>query len=738
MNKLIKALRKKKLSTRLYWCVFASSLFFVFFMTVWQLFDEYKSGLEEIEKSFVQIEKGYLPTILKSTWTLDYEHLEMLLAGALQLPGVEYLEVVELRGGEMLAIAKAGQVSVKNSLTRSFSMSNGGDSPFGKLTVFARKDMLWQRTWNKAPWIFAEQVIKIFAITLVFLLIVYFIVLRYLNQIIEHFKSNSLKQDYSPLVIENVDSSPEEDEFLWIAAFIKRLQESLDRNISEFAKAEKIIKENEERFELAMRGANDGLWDRDMQTGKVYYSPRWKSMLGYNEDEILDSHTEWMGRLHPDDVDRVRFHTDEYKDGRRDVYEIEFRLRHKQGHYVHILSRGFGVRDEAGVCVRTVGTHIDISQRKKVEEELRVSQEKFKTLFEQAGDGIVIIDWETGRIEEFNERAHLNLQYSREQFAQLNLRDLEANDIVANSRANYLQLTEHGVGVFETKHRTRLGAIQDVHVSARKVSVSGETRILCVLTDITSLKSAQKEIKKLNKELEIRVKERTTELLDANKELESFSYSVSHDLRAPIRHIMGFSTLLVGELEQYLNDQTRHYLETVIDSSKKMSMLIDSLLQFSRMSRTAITVTDIDMGKVVENVMNYAKMANKDRIIEWKIHSLPMAKGDLVLVVQVLENLISNAVKYSARVSVARIEIGAIEDVGSPVVYYVKDNGVGFDMLYVEQAFEVFHRLHRVEEFEGIGIGLSLVKRIIQRHGGRVWAEGEVDIGATFYFTLAP
>ncbi|HEX4350814.1 MAG TPA: PAS domain S-box protein [Verrucomicrobiae bacterium] len=254
-------------------------------------------------------------------------------------------------------------------------------------------------------------------------------------------------------------------------------------------------------------------------------------------------------------------------------------------------------------------------------------------------------------------------------------------------------------------------------------------------TDVDELKRAEDEIKVLNTELEARVVKRTAELEAANKELEAFSYSVSHDLRAPLRAINGFAAIVLEEFGPQLPPEARRYLDRVCSGGKRMGELIDDLLSFSRLSRQPLNRQRVDTARVVQEALAEAKSIGTNRPVETHIGDLPPCMGDPALVKQVWVNLLSNALKYSRDRAPAIVEAGC-EQIDGKTVYFVRDNGVGFDMQYAGKLFGVFQRLHRSDEFEGTGVGLAIVQRIVHRHGGRVWAAAELDRGATFYFTL--
>ncbi|MGH9816745.1 MAG: sensor histidine kinase [Candidatus Acidiferrales bacterium] len=256
---------------------------------------------------------------------------------------------------------------------------------------------------------------------------------------------------------------------------------------------------------------------------------------------------------------------------------------------------------------------------------------------------------------------------------------------------------------------------------------------LSVIVPVLSRALAVRRLRQLNKQLEAQVEQRTAELTAANQELEAFSYSVSHDLRAPLRHIHGFSDLLRRHYEIRLDEQGRRYLSKISDAAQQMGTLIDELLTFSRIGRAELQRTRVDLRELVEEVRDLLQPEMAGREIGWAVGELPEVSADRHLLRLVVQNLISNALKYTRPRQRAEITMSAARERGECVVS-IRDNGVGFDMKYAERLFGVFQRLH--SEFEGTGIGLATVRRILLRHGGRVWAQGAVDVGACFYFSL--
>jgi PAS domain S-box-containing protein len=282
--------------------------------------------------------------------------------------------------------------------------------------------------------------------------------------------------------------------------------------------------------------------------------------------------------------------------------------------------------------------------------------------------------------------------------------------------------------------RTTARGIQVVVAGRWALRRDEQGRSLAILetsNDITERKRREEQIEGLNQELA----KRSAELESINKELEAFAYSISHDLRAPLRHMAGYTELLQKKASSGLDEKSKHYILMMLDSAKRMGNLIDDLLAFSRIGRAETQKTLVSLSQLVREALSEVRQDTDGRNIAWKIGALPDFYGDRSMLRLVLINLLSNAVKFTRTRTQAEIEIGSTSGNGDEVIVYVRDNGVGFDMKYINKLFGVFQRLHQASEFEGTGIGLATVQRIIHRHGGKVWAEGAVGSGATFYFS---
>ena len=380
-----------------------------------------------------------------------------------------------------------------------------------------------------------------------------------------------------------------------------------------------------------------------------------------------------------------------------------------------------------------------------INQALRDSEERYRTVLSALMEGVVLINAK-GRILAANPSAERILGLSKDQIMSRTYKDPHWGAVHENGSTS--------VEEFFTTRSLRTG---EAYVNAvtglrradgQLIWLMGNTRplfrpnektpyaVVASFFDITDRKEMEAQIQKLNSDLEQKVQHRTAELIAANKELESFSYSVSHDLRAPLRAIEGFAGILMEDHFKNLDGEAQRLLTVIRQNTRHMSQLIDDLLNFARIGRQNLTQKTIDVlelvHSVIEELHHYESQKKPEIVIK---PPLPAVLGDTALLRQVFRNLLSNAFKFTRHHEKPRIEIGCQKE-GPESVYYIRDNGVGFDMQYADKLFGVFQRLHSVKEFEGTGVGLAIVQRIIHRHGGRIWAEGKLEGGACFYFTL--
>ncbi len=403
----------------------------------------------------------------------------------------------------------------------------------------------------------------------------------------------------------------------------------------------------------------------------------------------------------------------------------------KDGTRIYVSTTVSPIKDSAGAIIGASNITRDITGRKQAEEDLRKAENRYKSTLDSMMEGSQIIGFDF-RYLYLNDIAAVQGRMKKESLLGRTMMEvypgIENTEMFAHLAACMKNRTPH--------HMENEFAFPDGTSNWFKLSMEPVPEGVFILSaDITKEKQLAEEIKQHRDHLEELVRERTTQLETANKELEAFSYSVSHDLRAPLRHIDGFADLLNKHARESLDEQSRRYLAIISESAKHMGVLIDELLVFSRMGRVEMRTVKLALEPLVKEII--AEMGNdiQGRAVEWEIDPLPEIQGDPSMLRLVLQNLIGNAVKYTRQRDKAVIHIGSKKE-NKEIVFFIQDNGVGFDMQYVDKLFGVFQRLHRSEDFEGTGVGLANVRRIIERHGGRTWAVGEIDKGATFYFSL--
>lgn len=461
-----------------------------------------------------------------------------------------------------------------------------------------------------------------------------------------------------------------------------------------------------------------------------------EKIFGYKAEEIIGEHITKIipPHLHYEEDEIIR----RLKNKERIEHYVTERVR-KDGSKVYISLTISPLIDADGNIMGASKIARDITSEKLNEERLSTSlQEIADYKFALDASAIVAITDHKGVIKHVNDNFCKISKYSPDELIGQDHRivnsGFHSKDFIKNLWGT---IAKGKIWKGELKNKAKDGSFYWVDTTIVPfLNKEGKPyQYLAIRADITPRKEAEEALRQLNMQLEERVDQRTEQLAAVNKELESFSYSVSHDLRAPLRAVHGYGQILLEDYGKQLEPEANRLIKNVMKNAKKMGQLIDDLLAFSRLGRKELITKKIDMGEMVANIQQELTADESNRDIQFLVGTLHTALSDAVTIKQVWINLISNAIKYTRRNPKTIIEIGS-EQTGNEIIYHIKDNGVGFDMQYANKLFGVFQRLHSDRDFEGTGVGLAIVHRIITRQGGKVWAESKVNEGATFYFSL--
>ncbi|MDI6877351.1 MAG: PAS domain S-box protein, partial [Methanomicrobiales archaeon] len=527
------------------------------------------------------------------------------------------------------------------------------------------------------------------------------------------------------------------EEFSILGQSINAMVGTLKGTIQELRNSQKSLRESEERYRAVVEGQTEFITRFAPDGTHLFVNEAYCRYFGKPCTEIVG--TRFRPGMPPPDRERVARHLAALTP-ERPVGSIEHPIVLADGSIRWQQWNDRAFFDDKGKVVEYLSVGRDITHRRMAEEALRRSEEKYRELVESANSIILRLD-PRGHITFFNEYAQKFFGYTEAEILGRNAVGTiipEFDSAGRDLRGTILDIARNPekYATSQNENIRRNGERAWISWTNRPIyGPEGEiAEILCIGNDITAMRQAEEEIRQLNEELERRVIERTRDLEYANRELESFTYSVSHDLRAPLRAMDGFSRILLDAYGEGLPPEAREYLGKVRQNAQKMARLIDDLLNFSRMGRQALHREPILPADLAREAYESLESEREGRAVEIAIEDLPTVSADRSMLRQVFQNLLSNALKFTRIRPVARIRIGSCNR-GGRAIYFVQDNGVGFDMQYAGQLFGVFHRLHP-HEYEGSGVGLAIVKRIVERHGGRVWVESEPDRGTTFFFTL--
>jgi PAS domain S-box-containing protein len=498
-------------------------------------------------------------------------------------------------------------------------------------------------------------------------------------------------------------------------------------------KAEDEVFESREWFRKTLSCIGDGVIATDKEAKITFLNPVAEKLSGWTFEEAKGKPLETVFEIVNENTRQTVVNPVQKVLQSREIVELanHTALIRKDRTEVAISDSAAPIIGIDNELIGAVLVFRNVEFQREAERALKKSKERFFKIFYSAPIPMCITEAKSGKFLYVNDSFSKMILKNGEN--PIGKTSIEMKIISPKERAESVEKIKQDnqhQGV-ETKIRSTDGEEIELFLNSNFLEIDGEEGILSCFIDITERKNKEKEIADLNAELAKSIQQYQL----VNKELESFSYSVSHDLRAPLRSIDGYTRILMEDYGTKIDSEGQRLMNTVMNNAQKMGKLIDDLLAFSRLGKQSLIKTNLNMSAIFENVIKDLQHSNIATKVQFDLQPLPPARGDLSLITQVVVNLISNAVKYSSKKDQPMISIGSYME-GNDPVYFIKDNGTGFDMKYYDKLFGVFQRLHRSNEFEGTGVGLAIVQRIVNRHAGKVWAEAEPEKGATFFFTL--
>lgn len=509
------------------------------------------------------------------------------------------------------------------------------------------------------------------------------------------------------------------------------LTDAFNHMLTEIHDRDLALRQSEERLRLALEASRTGAWDWNVESGITRWDNSVHRLHGLQPGKYDSRQETWLKLVHPEDRAAVSQALQRAMEGGSE-FRVEYRVVWPDKTVHYLATRGKAFHNEQGKPVRVSGVTLDITEARAAAEAVSL----LAAIVESSDDAIVGKDLD-GKIVSWNSGAEKLFGYTAREVIGKTSDLFVPRDKIAEEVRSLARIQDGRIEHYESARLRKDGSLFHASITMSPIK-NAEGKIIGASAssrDISDRIRAEEQIRTLNMELEERVLTRTSELATTNKELEAFTYSVSHDLRAPLRHIDAFAQMLEEEIKANLTPTTQKYIGRIRNGVQSMGRLVDDLLNLSHVGRSEMMKQKVSLNAVVDEVLAEMKPEFENRQIEWRIGNLPLAECDPGLIKQVFTNLISNSVKYTRKREKAVIQVDQ-EQVDDEMAIFVRDNGVGFNMKYAEKLFGVFQRLHRAEEFEGTGVGLATVQRIVHLHEGRVWAEAELDKGATFYFTL--